>query len=213
MTFSEFKNSISKIENFKVIGEKAHLEMSPDFRKEELAKLSKSPKNAKKAGVMALFYPNKNEETCLVLILRKTYKGVHSAQIGFPGGRAEPEDKDMEETALRETFEEVGVKPTEIQVVKKLTKIYIPPSNFWVHPFLGVANDTPRFVKQESEVEEILEVTLQDFLNDKNLVEKTLSTSYAKNVSVPAFYLNNQVVWGATGMMLNEVKSLLKEMF
>ncbi|SHI56068.1 8-oxo-dGTP pyrophosphatase MutT, NUDIX family [Mesonia phycicola] len=213
MTFSEFKNSISKIENFKVIGEKAHLEMSPDFRKEELAKLSKSPKNPKRAGVMALFYPNKNHETCLVLILRKTYKGVHSAQIGFPGGRAEPEDKNMEETALRETFEEVGVKPTEIQVVKKLTKIYIPPSNFWVHPFLGIANQTPKFVKQESEVEEILEVTLQDFLNDKNLIEQTLSTSYAKNVSVPAFYLNNQVVWGATGMMLNEVKSLLKEMF
>jgi 8-oxo-dGTP pyrophosphatase MutT (NUDIX family) len=212
MTFSEFKNSISKIENFEVLGEQAHLEMSPKFRKEELEQLKIEAKNPREAGVMALFYPNLNNETCLVLILRKTYKGVHSAQIGFPGGRWENTDKDMEETALRETHEEVGVAPEEIKVLKKLTKIYIPPSNFWVHPFFGVAEKTPNFVKQESEVEEILEIKLTDFLDENSLLEKTLSTSYAKNVSVPAFYLNNQIVWGATGMMLNEVKALLKEM-
>lgn len=211
MTFSEFKNSVSKIEKIEVIGEKAHLEMAPDFRIQEIDNIDIASKRPKRAGVMALFYPNLEGETCLTLILRKTYKGVHSAQIGFPGGREEKEDRDLMETALRETHEEVGVAPEEIQVIKKLTKIYIPPSNFWVQPFLGIAEQTPNFVKQESEVEEILEVTLQDFLNDTNLVEKELSTSYAKNVLVPAFYLSQQIVWGATGMMLNEIKALLKE--
>jgi len=212
MTFSTFKNSISKIENFEVLGAQAHLEMSPKFRTKELENLNMEAKNPRKAGVMALFYPNNENETCLVLILRKTYKGVHSAQIGFPGGRFEKGDNNLEETALRETHEEVGVAPEEIKVVKKLTKIYIPPSNFWVHPFLGIAEKTPNFVKQESEVEEILEVKLTDFLDENNLQEEILSTTYAKNVSVPAFILNEQIVWGATGMMLNEVKALLKEM-
>lgn len=211
MTFSEFKNSVSKIEKIQLIGEKAHLEMAPNFRKKEIDNIDIASKRPKRAGVMALFYPNADEETCLTLILRKTYKGVHSAQIGFPGGREEKEDHDLMETALRETHEEVGVAPKEIKVLKKLTKIYIPPSNFWVQPYLGIAERTPQFVKQESEVEEILEVTLKDFLNDRNLIEKELSTSYAKNVLVPAFYLNEQVVWGATGMMLNEVKGILKE--
>ena len=92
MTFSEFKNSISKIENFEVLGEQAHLQMAPNFRKTELEQLDIEAKNPKEAGVMALFYPNSEEETCLTLILRKTYKGVHSAQIGFPGGRREKKD-------------------------------------------------------------------------------------------------------------------------
>ena len=212
MTFSEFKNSISKIENFEVLGEEAHLQMAPNFRKTELEQLDMEAVKPKEAGVMALFYPNSHQETCLTLILRKTYKGVHSAQIGFPGGRREKKDADLKETALRETYEEVGVHPEEIKVLKKLTKIYIPPSNFWVQPFLGIAEKTPNFKKQESEVEEILEVKLKDFLNEKNLVEETLSTSYANNVNVPAFYLNDQIVWGATGMMLNEVKALLNAM-
>ncbi|MAN28043.1 MULTISPECIES: NUDIX hydrolase [Mesonia] len=211
MTFSEFKNSVSKIEKIQLIGEKAHLEMAPNFRKKEIDRIDIASKNPKRAGVMALFYPNAAGETCLTLILRKTYKGVHSAQIGFPGGREEEEDRDLMETALRETHEEVGVAPEEIKVLKKLTKIYIPPSNFWVQPYLGIAEQTPQFMKQESEVEEILEVSLKDFLNDRNLIEKELSTSYAKNVLVPAFYLNEQIVWGATGMMLNEVKGILKE--
>lgn len=166
-------------------------------------------RNPLNAGVMALFYPDKTQQTKIILILRKTYKGVHSAQIGFPGGREENLDANLLETALRETYEEVGVRPSDIEVVRKLTKLYIPPSNFWVHPYLGFAKHTPDFWRQESEVEELLEVDLDDFLDDNNLTTKNLSTSYAKNVDVPAFLLNEKIVWGATAMMLNEVKSLL----
>lgn len=159
---------------------------------------------------MALFYPNVEGKAMIVLILRKTYKGIHSAQIGFPGGRVEPEDQNLEATALRETHEEIGVDPTSIQVLKKLTPIYIPPSNFWVYPFLGIAENTPRFIPQESEVEAIIEVRIGDFMNDDFLTETILSTSYATDIEVPAFQLNGHIVWGATGMMLNEVKALLK---
>lgn len=195
-----------------MFGEKAHMEMSPNFRTKELRELDVVKKNPRKAAVLALFYPNKSDETYIVLILRNTYKGIHSAQMGFPGGKVELTDKDLEATAIRETYEEVGVRPENINILKKLTKIYIPPSNFWVYPFIGTANHTPNFVRQETEVEKIVEVSLEDFLNESSLVEKRLSTSYAKEVDVPAFLLNGHVVWGATAMMLNEVKMVLKSL-
>ena len=159
---------------------------------------------------MAVFYP-KNDQTYFVLILRKTYKGVHSNQIGFPGGRVEVEDRDLEETALRETEEEVGIPKEKIEVIRGLSKLYIPPSNFWVHPYVGVMTETPELIPQESEVEDILEVKLEDFLNESNFVTRNLSTSYMENIDVPAFLLNDQVVWGATGMMLGELREMLRE--
>ena len=160
---------------------------------------------------MALFYPNENQETQLLLILRKTYKGVHSNQIGFPGGKVEEEDGNLKTTALRETNEEVGVLPKDIEVVKELSQLYIPPSNFLVQPYLGIYKHPKPFVIQESEVERVVEVLLSDFLDDTTLIQENLSTSYASNMDVPAFKLNGYVVWGATAMMLNEIKELIRQ--
>ena len=115
------------------------------------------------------------------------------------------------QTALRETHEEVGVHPKIIKVYKEMTQVYIPPSNFVVQPYLGIAEQTPKFVKQETEVEDLIEVYLKDLLSDNNLTHKKVQTSYGIEVEVPAFYLNNHLVWGATAMMLSEVKDLLKQ--
>ena len=182
--------------------------------KERIAELYRSNserKDAKKAGVMALFYPKENNVTHLLLILRKTYKGVHSNQIAFPGGKFEPEDADLKYTALRETFEEVGVPIAHVNVIKELSQVYIPPSNFEVQPYIGLYDLPLPFVLQEDEVEAIVEVSLTDFMSNENLFKQTLSTSYAKNISVPAFKLNGYTVWGATAMMLSEVKELLRQ--
>lgn len=160
---------------------------------------------------MAVFYPNDQHLTHLVLILRKTYRGVHSNQVGFPGGRVEVYDKNLKHTALRETEEEVGISKDDVRVIKKLTKLYIPPSDFWVHPYVGIIDKTPILKPQESEVEKILEVNLDDFLDEENLIIQKLSTSYASEIEVPAYLLNGHVVWGATAMMLSELKELLKK--
>jgi len=193
-------------------GEEYHLKMAPIERLRELKQQARKSKSARKAGVMALFYPGKNKETYLILILRKTYKGVHSAQVGFPGGKVEPEDANIQETALRETEEEVGVSPQAISVLKKLTEIYIPPSDFFVQPFLGITAKEPKFVPQEDEVEALIEVPLSLFMNDDILITKKISTSYATEIDVPAYLLNDHVVWGATAMMLSEVRQLLKQL-
>jgi len=80
-----------------------------------------------------------------------------------------------------------------------------------VYPFLGIAKQQLQFIKQDSEVEDIIEVTLADFLNENNVINTKVATSYNVKVEVPAFKLNGHIVWGATAMMLSEIKVLLKE--
>lgn len=185
--------------------------MAPKLRIEELQKQAAISKKARNAAVISLFYPNMAENTNLLLILRKTYKGVHSNQIGFPGGKYEKEDTDLLYTALRETHEEVGVMPERIEVIKTLTQIYIPPSNFNVQPYIGLYKNPSPFTIQEEEVEALVEVSLSDFMDDNLVFSQKLTTSYANNIDVPAFKLNGYTVWGATAMMLSEVKELLKQ--
>ncbi|EDP70329.1 hydrolase, NUDIX family protein [Flavobacteriales bacterium ALC-1] len=211
MLFNSFLESVVKIKHLDLFGEISHAKMSPPYRLELAEKMKVKSKNAKKAGVMALFYPDTNGDTYLVLILRKTYKGVHSAQVGFPGGRYEDEDKDLMVTAIRETEEEVGVSESIVEIIKKMSPLYIPPSNFMVHPYVAISNTTPIFVKQEDEVEAIIEVNLEDFLNDANCITTRVPTSFNVEVDVPAIKLNGHIVWGATAMMLGEIKDLLKQ--
>lgn len=211
MNFKDFSQQVSKIKDLPLPGETSHFKMAPEFRVAELKLARLKRKNPKKAAVLALFYPDEQNVSHLLLILRKTYKGVHSNQIGLPGGKVEETDDNLEFTALRETHEEVGVSPEKVTIIRALSEIYIPPSNFEVQPFIGISAASLSFLAQESEVEEIVEVTVSDFLDDSNLFSQRLSTSYAENVDVPAFKLNEHVVWGATAMMLSEIKELLNQ--
>ncbi len=192
-----------------VPGESSHFIMAPEMRVRELNYIKIEERNPRNAAVMMLFYP-KEAQTHIVLILRPDYEGVHSGQIALPGGKAETYDLNYTETALRETEEEVGVYSKTVNVVKTLTKVYIPPSNFWVHPFLGYTETRPNFVPQEEEVAKVIEVPLSELMNDNNIIPEILTTSYAKNIEVPSFKLNGYTVWGATAMMLSELKTFLK---
>ena len=212
MDFDKFLQSLSKIKNIELPAETSHFKMVPPFRQELLKKQKNAIKKAKQAGVLALFYPDFNNTTRFVLILRKTYKGVHSAQVAFPGGKLEKQDTSLEFTALRETYEEVGVPMHTVKIIRELSQVYIPPSNFYVQPFIGITTQTPHFIKQENEVEAVLEITLEQFLNDKTIISRKVSTSYSVDVEVPAFKLNDHIVWGATAMMLSEIKDLIKQL-
>lgn len=209
MDFLEFEKRIVKVTKMDLPGETVQMKMAPVERLRELKDEARHIKKARQAGVMALFYPTLEQQTNLILILRKTYKGVHSAQVGFPGGKIEKGDRSILDAALRETEEEVGVPRGNISILKKLTEIYIPPSNFFVQPFLGITPKTPLFVPEEKEVEALIEVNLNDFMDNSCITTRILTTSYATELEVPAFKLNGHIVWGATAMMLNEVRELI----
>lgn len=211
MNFDDFLISLSKVKNLPLPAQVSQLKMSPPFRLELIEMSKDKMKRANRAGVMALFYPDKRQQTKLVLILRNTYNGVHSGQIGFPGGKFQPNDVSLEKTAIRETSEEIGIPEQSIEIIKQLTEVYIPPSNFYVQPFLGIIKDTPTFNKQDDEVEEIIEVLLNHLFNEVNVINTSVETSYKVKVEVPAYKLNGHIVWGATAMMLSEIKDLLKK--
>ncbi len=211
MHYDDFLKLISKIKNLPLPGEEAHYKMTPKVRINELKSIDVDAKKPKKAGVLSLFYPSEDYTAHLLLTLRKSYKGVHANQISFPGGKIERTDASLLDTALRETQEEVGVNPNLVTIIKPLTQVYIPPSNFKVQPYIGVAKTTLSFTKQEEEVAELVQVPVVNFLDDQAVFYQTLSTSYAKNIKVPAFNLNGYTVWGATAMMLSEVKELFKQ--
>ena len=210
MNFNTFTKFASKLKDAPLPGEESHYKMAPSIRIKALGELNLGQRKPKKAAVVALFYPDEALNTRLLLMLRKTYNGVHSNQVGFPGGKLEKEDKDFRSAALRETHEEVGVAPDKIEIFKELSEVYIPPSNFMVRPFMGIARETPLFTPQEEEVETVIEALFSDVMDDGTTSYETLSTSYAKNIDVPVFKLNGYTVWGATAMMLNEVKTLFK---
>jgi len=209
MNFNLFFNAVTNVLNVELPSISSHVKMAPLERVKMMEENSYDLSSVRKAAVMMLFYP-KNEVTHLVLIVRNSYPGVHSSQIAFPGGKVEEIDYDLRQTALRETHEEIGIHPNDIHVIRDFSSIYIPPSNFLVYPFLGISQVELTFALQEEEVAGIIELPLSTLLDDSIISNKNLETSYSKLIEVPVFQIEEHSVWGATAMMLSELKDVLK---
>ncbi len=211
MEFDVFLKLVSKLGSVALPQNRAHDKMTPLHRKS--LKINNDILNkARQAAVLALFYPDDNYQTKFVLILRNTYKGQHSAQVSFPGGKPEKEDGTLKNTAIRETFEEIGVPAQSVKILKRLSPVYIPTSNFNVQPYLAMLHDKPLFKKDPREVHKIIEVNLSYFLESQRVVNHKVLLANNTDVEVPAFNLHGHMVWGATAMMLSEIKDLLKPM-
>ena len=208
MNFFDLKNKIAALQTNTLGGLEAQFRLAPKMRRQYDA-ASIQANNPRKAAVLALFYPDTEGKACFLLIQRARYNGTHSAQISFPGGKIDKSDKNLKKAALRETFEEVGVLESSINIIRELTDVYIPPSNFLVTPFIGFVDKRPVF-DLNYEVDKVIEVLLSDLLNDSNITSINMSTSYMDNVNIPCFKLNDYIIWGATAMILSEIKELLK---
>jgi 8-oxo-dGTP pyrophosphatase MutT (NUDIX family) len=162
----------------------------------------------KKSAVLILFY-QKDNEPHLVLIQRPVYDGTHSGQIAFPGGKVEEGDQDIIYTALREANEEVGVFIEDVEVIGQLSDVYIPISNFIVTPVVGFINYTPQFIAEVREVAEIIELRVTLLTGIKKLSFNRIKLSNGLKQKVPTFEFNQKTIWGATALMLNELRWVL----
>lgn len=164
------------------------------------------PSSSRQAGVLALFYPQQ-DDWHIVLIERVTNANDrHSGQVSFPGGRRDAIDPSLSATALREAEEEVGVYADRINLIGELTNLYIPVSNYNVHPFVGFTEHTPNFRPEEKEVNSILEVPFELFLRKETIRTRHLPINEQITLrDVPYYHIKDKTVWGATAMMLSEL--------
>lgn len=210
MNFNQFQSLSSKLEEIPLPGLAAQLKMAPEFRSAFAEKFLTPSKDSKIAAVLLLLFPNAQGELQFVLIRRPDYKGTHAKQISFPGGKMEKQDGSLWDTAIRETEEEIGISKDKIQLVRAMTSTYIPPSNFYVHPFVGMCLETPELIPEEKEVDEILQIPLADLMNDAYQSSGWVNPSYAGKVEVPVYTFLDLNVWGATAMMLSEFKHMIQ---
>lgn len=165
-----------------------------------------APTGARKAGVLAALFPEKDDWNIIFIVRNTSDRDRHGGQLGFPGGKYEEGDGNLQQTALREAMEEIGLPPEQVNLLGSLTDIYIPVSNFAVHPFLGWVAQRPDYKLQLEEVSGILEVPLSDF--QKKDVLQTTDIRVSEHLvlkNVPYYNVQGKILWGATAMMMSEV--------
>ncbi|GAB3710763.1 CoA pyrophosphatase [Spirosoma flavus] len=181
-------------------GEAAHRKMASSNRYRMGIKPNE---RTRRSAVLICFYPYQ-QSIYLPLILRPQYDGVHAGQMAFPGGRMERFDENLVRTALREAQEEVGIRVSDVKVLGLLTELYIPPSNFFVQPVVGVLPYRPDFYPDPHEVEAVVEVDLETLL-DETIVGDSQIEVRGMMIDAPFYQIQGHRVWGATAMMISEL--------
>lgn len=166
--------------------------------------------NRREGAVLIAFY-EESDGIHFPLIQRPDYDGVHSRQIALPGGKKETSDSDLITCALRESQEEVGIDPGQVEVVGSLSSFYVGASNFQVLPVIGFLKQKPEFVPEPAEVDEIILGPLHDFLRPDAVKEKTIDVRGFSMIA-PYFDVQGKVIWGATAAMLGELMMIINEL-
>jgi 8-oxo-dGTP pyrophosphatase MutT (NUDIX family) len=199
--FTTFIDKLNKRLQNPLPGLNAHNVMASETRLK--LKMPSPNERTRESAVLILFYPSENQ-VFIPLILRPQYDGVHGGQMAFPGGRAEKEDENLIRTALREAQEEIGVRVSDVKVLGKLTKLFIPPSNFFVQPVVGYMTRKPDFYPDPREVDKVIEISLEE-LKKPSIIGRKILNVRGLEVDTPFYNLLDTTVWGATAMMISEL--------
>ena len=206
---ADFLNQFNSITNNGLPGEAAHYELLPLNR--PLTSQVLKDRHLYRDSAVAVLLFEKEGTIHTTLIQRPEYDGTHSKQIAFPGGKMDPEDTDLVYTARRESFEEVNLPLGNGELITELTTIYIPVSRFKVNPYIFFLDDEPDFIPDPREVESIFTFDIFDLRKDEIIKRKDILLSNGlKQKNVPYFEINGHVVWGATALMLAEMRAILK---
>ncbi len=187
-------------------GEDAHLPMSPTGRGRSSESLLNAHHYRKSAVAMILF--QEEDDVRIILTQRAIYKGVHSGQVSFPGGRIEPFDKSEVDAIIRETHEEIGIGMSHESLLGKLTDVFIPVSSYLVHPFVFFLNERP-LIRNNYEVTETFDISIQQLLDSRSISKMCVTVGNNSKLIVPCFDFEERKVWGATAIILNEFKVML----
>ena len=207
MTFNDCVVKLQLAFSKPLPGYEAQQLLAPTHRKSTSFYLERNP-SYKTGCVMLILFPV-NEQTHLLMIERSDV-GTHSGQISFPGGRREMDDASLMDVALRETYEEIGVNPSTIKILGELTELYIPVSNYLVHPFVGFIDQLPELVISEVEVKKVLTPELKSFY-DHNIITNHDFKSYdGQIINAPYYSFQEYKIWGASAMIISELCALLK---
>lgn len=198
-------SDISSKLNKPLPGKEVQRQMAPFGREVNFPKIT----TGYRESAVLLTLIQENDEILIPFIKRTQNGDAHSGQISFPGGKCEKNDFIPENTAKRETYEEIGLKPEKIKIIGKLSKLHIPVSMFVVYPFVAIYPSAHDFKTNKAEVEDLVLVKLSDLLNSENK-KKEERNFRGKTYIIPYFDVENQKIWGATAMMLNEFLELIK---
>lgn len=206
-----FISSLKKTIEKGLPGEEAHQLLMP--LKRPLSSVAKNDATSYRESAVGIVLHPFNQSIHCILIRRPSYAGVHSGQISFPGGKRDASDLDLEFTARRECFEEINLPHHHADLIHPLTEVFIPVSKFSVQPYIFYTENLPQLTPDDREVEEIISFDLFDLTRNTEIPRTTIPMNAGFTMKdVPYFKIQGHIVWGATAMMLGEMKVLLERM-
>ena len=205
--YSAVKTYLKETLQGELPGINAHSKMLPPGRR--LKTYDNEISSVKLSSVLLLLFPE-GDQLYICLTKRPQTMKHHPGQISFPGGKVEKEDRSAEMTALREAREEVGINPDAIEILGKLSDLYVEVSKFSIQPFLAWADRKPDFVVDYGEVEELILFPVSDFVANEIISETELETVTGP-LQIKYYPYNGEFIWGATAMILSELIEILKK--
>ncbi|MFN5912125.1 MAG: NUDIX hydrolase [Bacteroidota bacterium] len=205
---NELLNSLRHQVEQNLPGEMAHIPMAPVSR--PLSSMALKGAGDYRRSAVAVVLRTNDDGASLILIQRPDYEGAHSGQISFPGGKMDDTDSSSEETARRECYEEIGLQLGNDALIGKLTDVYIPVSKFLVHPYLYFDQSTADYLLDEREVTEILSFPVHQLISSSSISKMDIKTPQGMLIrEVPCFLHGQKKIWGATALVMNELREIL----
>ena len=208
---SAFVDALSQRLKTDLPGAIAHRKMLPRLGNGEAIRI-KHDEQPRSGAVMILIYQEQGTLR-FPLIQRPDYPGIHSGQMALPGGKSETSDRDLIETALRETSEEIGIESGKVKILGNLSSFFVAASNFQILPVVGFMEKAPEYVPDNHEVAEVVVAKLEDLTDPDKRKEKEITAGRGVKLISPYFDLSGKVVWGATAMMLSEMSAVLNDVY
>lgn len=193
--------------------ESKHLPLLPIGRTISSEAKKKSTQVPIKTAIGVHLFQNEFNQLNTLLIQRSIYEGKHSGQIGFPGGKMDSGDQDLEYTARRESYEEVGIQMNHGTFITQLTPVFIPVSNFEMFPFVFYHDCKIELHLNQREVQSVVALNISDLSERIPIINRDVpfenNSLFLRNV--PGFLIEDHWVWGATALVLNELKLIYQE--